>query len=202
MSNIVSSAIFCARNVDKTENGQIGRSAVAVGQGAKVVDYVTKLDNTVGKTAKTAVDALQTAAKSEGIFKFAGKAVDFASKNVNPLICVSSGIDVLMSDDKESAIVTNATAVGSMFGAEHLMKNHMDKIPKIKCLKGVSEKILKFSKETKGAGKLPAIINGTAFVVGSVVAYNAGEKFGKLLLGKNEEPKSEVQSAKCKEKNS
>jgi len=182
MSNPISSIIFCARNIDKAENqGKTGRWAVAVGQGKKVADYVTTLDNEIGKTSRTAVDALKTFAKSEKLLAYAGKAVDIASKNVNPLICVSSVIDVVNSDDKQSAIITNTAALGSMFAVEKVMKDHLDDIPKLECFKDFSEKILKYSKETPHMKGIPAIIHGVAFVAGSVLAYSIGEKLGKSV---------------------
>lgn len=187
MSNPVSSAIFCVRNIDKAETqSKPTRGYIAAGQGAKVIDYVAKLDNKVGKTAKTALEALQKVARNEKLVEYAGKAIDFASKNINPLICFSAGMDVLTSDDKESALVTNATALGAMFGVEHLMKKHLDEIPKMDFMKGISEKVMKFAKENKCEGKLPAILHGVAFVIGSCTAYSVGEKFGSLLLGKKE----------------
>lgn len=183
MSNIISSTIFCVRNVDKAENGKVGRWGVAVGQGKKVADYITTLDNKFGKGAKSAVDSLATFAKSEKLLQYAGKAIDFAAKNVNPLICVSAGIDVFNSDDKEAALVTNATALTSMFAVEKLMKKHLDEIPKMDCMKGIAKKVMQFEKENKCEGKISAIIHGVAFVVGSCTAYNVGDKFGHLLLG-------------------
>lgn len=191
MSNVVSSAIFCARNVDKAESqGKIGRWAVAAGQAKKVADHVASLDNIYGKHAKASIDALKTLSKSEKLLHYAGKAVDFASRNVNPLICVSAGIDVLSSDDKESALVTNGTALASMFAVEHLMKKHLSEIPKMECMKGITEKVLKFAGGSKAKGKIPSIIHGVAFVVGSCTAYGVGEKFGQLLVGKKAEQQS------------
>lgn len=181
---VTRSAIFGTRNIEKTEEGHIGKASVAAGQGAKVVDYICTLDNKVGKTTKTAVDALKKVAQNEKLLDYAGKAVNFAAKNINPLICASAGIDVFMSEYKESALVTNATALGAMFAAEHWMKNNLDKLPEKKELKGISEKVMKFARENKCEGKLPGIIHGVAFVVGSCTAYNVGNKFGNLLLGK------------------
>lgn len=186
MGNVVSSAIFCARSVDKAENnGQFGRWGVAAGQAKKVVDYVGTLDNQVGKTTKTAVDAMQTASKSEKLLQYGGKALDFAAKNVNPLICVSSGIDVLMADDKESALIKNTCAVGTMFAVENVMKNHLDDVVKIKGIDKIAQKVMKWAKTFKGGEKaVPAIVHGAAFVIGSCTAYNVGNKFGTLVANK------------------
>ncbi|MFA7658940.1 MAG: hypothetical protein WCY19_05865 [Candidatus Gastranaerophilaceae bacterium] len=184
MSNVISSAIFCARNVDKAEKqDKIGRWAVAAGQAKKVVDYVSTLDNEVGKGARTAVNALKTYSESEKLLSYAGKAIDFASRKVNPLICVSSGIDILRADDKDSALIKNAAALSSMFAVEHLMKNHLDDIPKIKGIDKIAERVMKFAAKYKIEGKLPAIIHGVAFVVGSCTAYSLGDKFGTMVAG-------------------
>jgi hypothetical protein len=185
MSNVISSAIFCARNVDKAENqDQIGRWAVVAGQGTKVVDHIKNLDNALGKGTKEAVDVFTKAAKNEKLLGYAGKALDIAAKHVNPLICISSGIDVLRADDKESALITNSVALASMFGVEHLMKKHMDKIPKMGFMKGVSEKVMKFATDNKCEKKLPAIIHGVVFVTGSCLAWAAGQNIGNILIGK------------------
>lgn len=188
MSNIVSSAIFCARNVNKAEcQDKVGRWAVAAGQGKKVVDYVRTLDNELGKSANSSVEALKTFSKSEKLLTYAGKAIDFASKNVNPLICVSSGIDILRADDKQSALITNAAALSSMFAVENLMKKHLDEIPKIKGIDKIAQKVMEFAKKYKCEGRLPAIIHGTVFVAGSVASYALGEKFGTLVANKAKE---------------
>lgn len=192
MSNVVSSMLFCARSFDKAETkaqaGQTGvagtRVLIATGQGSKVVDHVIKLDNEIGKTANTAVEALKTYSKSEKLLQYAGKAVDFAAKNVNPLICISAGVDVLTSDDKESTLIKNATGLSAMFAVEHLMKKHMDEIPKMKCMQGVTKKVMEFAAKHKMEGKLPSIIHGVAFVVGSCTAYSLGDKFGTMVANK------------------
>jgi hypothetical protein len=188
MSNVIASTIFCARSVDKAENeNKVGRWAIAAGQAKKVVDYVRTLDNDLGHGANEAVNLLKSHAKDEKIVEYAGKAVDFASKNVNTLICATSAWDVVNAKDKQTALLTNATALGTMFLVENHMKNHLDKIPKIKGVDKIAEKITKFSKETKYMKGLPAIIHGTAFVLGSCTAYNVGEKFGYLVAGKDKD---------------
>ena len=185
MGNVISSAIFCARSVDKAENnGQFGRWAVAAGQAKKVADYVVTLDNSIGKTTHTAVKALETASKGEKLLQYGGKALNFAAEHVNPLICVSSGIDVLMADDKESALIKNVCGLGAMFAVENTMKNHLDDVVKIKGIDKIAKKIMEFAKIHKCEKGLPAIVHGAAFVLGSCTAYNIGNKFGTLLANK------------------
>lgn len=198
MSNVVSSVIFCAKNVDKAENqDKVGRWAVAVGQAKKIFDYVSELDNTIGDDAKAASEALKDFSKNKPVVKYAEKAVNFASKNVNPLICLSSGIDVLNAKDKETAAITNVAALSTMFAVENQMKKHLDDIPKLKVVQKYFEKfkhsevgrkvindVEKYAKNNKWTKGVPALIHGTAFVVGSCTAYNIGDKFGTLVAPK------------------
>lgn len=193
MGNAVSSAVFCARRIGKAEKkSQEGQNGVALtnifvatGQGTKVVKYVAQLDNKVGKTAKTAVDALQMASKNEKLLQYGGKALNLAAEYVNPLICISAGVDVLTSEDKESALIKNASGLGAMFAVEHVMKNHLDDIVKIKGIDKIAEKVMKWAKTFKGGEKgVPAVVHGLAFVLGSCTAYNIGNKFGTLVANK------------------
>lgn len=180
----VRSTIFGERNIKKAETHHNPvPDLVAVGQGNRVLHSIAKLDGSLGKGARTAVDAMQKISKSDKLIEGAGKVVNFVSEKINPLIVVSAGYDVLQSDDKQSAIITNGTALSSMFAVEHLMKDHLDDIPKMKCMKGITEKVMKFAKENKCEGKLPSIIHGLAFVVGSCTSYSIGDKFGHLLIG-------------------
>lgn len=184
VSNIVSSGIFCYRNIGKTENGEIGRAPVAVGQANNILNSVMELDNAVGKGAKTAVDALKGVAQGSRALGYLGKGINFASKNVNPLICVSGGIKVLTSDDPASAMIQEAAALKAMFTCEKLMKANMDNVKNIGCVKGVATKFLNFCANTKGFGKLPMILKGVAFVGGSMLAYDVGHKFGTFVTDK------------------
>ena len=181
MSNVFSSAIFCARNVDKAENGDVGRIPVFIGQGKNVINSIMSLDNSIGKSAKSASDVFQKACKSEPILEYVGKGADFASKHVNSLICLSAGIKVYNSDDKVAAAIQQGTALTAMFAAEGYMKKHMDEVVKIKGVDKIAEKILTFSAKTPGFKPLPAIIKGVAFVIGSTTAFMLGEKVGKDL---------------------
>lgn len=187
----VRTGIFCGRNVEKTNEGHAGKALVCAGQAANLWDYVNKLDNKVGDFAKGATQTLNGLAKNNKLLEGAGKVVDFASKNVNLLIGVSAGIDVLNSDDKEKALVTNATALGSMFAVEGLMKKHLDSVHEMKGIKNIAEKLVKFEKNNHCEGKLQSIIKGVAFVVGSCTAYNVGSKFGELVIDKARGTKEE-----------
>lgn len=209
MSNAFSSALFCARNVNKVENGEYGRVPVFIGQGKNVINSIMELDNYIGKGAKTAVDAFNKVCKNDPVLKYVGKGAQLASEHVNSLICLSAGIKVATADDKLSAGIEQTAALGAMFTAESLMKKHMDELPKIKpFLAKQLEKAPGLKKYTDIALKkaaplfeklatykaLPAAVKGIAFVAGSATAFMVGEKVGKMITG-NDKPKKLEQLA-------
>ena len=103
-----STVLFFLRNGNRAQNGEGGRGFVAIGQGAKVVKQICEYDNIFGKSAKSAVNAFKTVAQNDKVFNGISKGVKFASENVNPLIVVSSGINVLTSEDKQSTVIAEA----------------------------------------------------------------------------------------------
>jgi len=123
----VASGIFAVRNADKTSNGEVGRSAVALGQTAGVIQEIAKYDGIAAKTARSAVSVFSDLAKQHKAFEYAGKVTQFAVNNVNPLICVSGGIKTAMSDDKVKTGITEVAALSTMFAGEEFIKNKYDK---------------------------------------------------------------------------
>lgn len=181
MSNVVSTALFCTKNFKKAEdNCDASRLIIAGSQLNSAVRNVSVFDHAIGKTAKTAVDAFESVAKHDKVVSALGKGVNFLSQHVNPIICVTSGIKVLNSDDKKSEAIKQTSALSSMFIVEHAMKKNFDNIREIKGMEKVADKFMKFAKNMKCEKTLPAIIHGIAFVAGSTLAYAAGEKFGTL----------------------
>lgn len=179
MSNLYSSLIFAFRNGEKTERGEIGRAPVMLGQAKNAMKSIMEFDNAIGTGAKTAVQALEVGAKSSKALNYALKGIDIASKNVNPLICVSGGIKVMMAEDKAKAAIEETASLAGMFAAEGLFKkcfnvHNNPKITTFKCLDGVNNAV-------KGLGKWGVVIKGVAFVATSITGYNAGQKFGKLI---------------------
>lgn len=189
-STLIRSTCFGIRNIDKTQQGHVGKAAVASGQIRNAIVEARKYDGFVGKTANTAVEVVKGFFKNEKVLAYAGKALNFAGDYVNPLICVSAGIDVALSDDKEKAFVENSMGLGVMFGVETLMKKHLDSVVKIKGIDTIAEKVMKFASTARGGKYIPAIAHGGAFVVGSCLAYAAGQNFGDVLLGKDKKAKT------------
>ena len=164
-TNAVSSLIFAFRNVDKTKNGEIGRAPVAMAQGVKVVqsalEKASVYNENIAKGTEAATKVVTELSKESKVVNGVVKATDWATKNVNPLICVSGGIKVLMSDDKPKAAIRETSAIATMFAGERAAKLALAKLP----IGGV-----------KGT-----IIKGLLFVGASIASYSIGEKLGNHL---------------------
>ena len=183
--------IFFYRNykkaTDDTENGEKARGTVAFAQGAKIVDGVIKYTDKPGKVGTKALNIFNEYAKQYKAIDYAGKAVNWATHNVNPLICISGGIKVLNSDDKVHTGITQVGALSGMFLGEGLMKLHMGKVineqnilklaNKFKDTKGLKN-ITQYILKSGNSNKLASIIKGLLFVSGSITSYNLGEKLG------------------------
>lgn len=192
-STLVRSAIFGVRNADKTEKGQFGRAPVTVIQLGDATAKVSKLDCVIGKTAQTAIDALKSVSNGGKYLEYAGKALDFAKPLVNPLLVVSAGVDVVRADDKQKAVVESGLALGFMFAVESWMKKHLDSVgknimdaaKKVKSLEPAVNELAEITTKTKYGKWIPGIVHGGTFVVGSCLAYSAGQKFGDILMGED-----------------
>ena len=188
MFSPVASAIFTIRNIDKTENGEIGRAPVALGQAVGVLGEISKYDNAIAVSAKNVLSVFSDLSKENRFMNYAGKFAKFASDNVNPLIALSGGVKVLMSDDKQSTAITEAAALSTMFGGEALVKKHYDKILNSTVIqnglkKAASTKYLKpifeFIESKKWGGATGAVIKGLLFFAGSMTSYEVGHAIGK-----------------------
>lgn len=178
----VPSGIFCWRNLQKVENGEVARGSVAFAQGAKIAQAVAQYNETVAKSTSSIFNNL---AKESKIIDCTGKAVKWATKNVNPLICASGAIKVVTSKDKIGTGITEVGALAGMFAGEGLMKLHLGKVfnennitniaKSVQNKKGLNS-ISKFLLKSDNAGKLAAILKGITFVCGSIASYNLGQK--------------------------
>ncbi len=183
----VPSGIFCWRNIQKVENGEKARGTVAFAQGAKIAEAVSKYDGTVGKRTADAINFYNKCAEKSKILDYTGKAVKWATKNVNPLICASSVVKVGLSDDKPNAIVTETGALAGMFAGEGLMKAEMGKLINPENITKVAQKmentkplksVAKYLLKAGNASNASAVIKGIAFVCGSIASYSVGQKLG------------------------
>lgn len=195
MYSVAASSFFALRNADKTKNqeGEIGRSVVAVGQAAGVVQEIAKLDGIVANGARSALSVFSDLAKDNKAFKYAGKATQFAINNVNPLICVSGVIKTSLSDDKVKTGVTEAAALSSMFVWEGCTKEYYENIVNSDKCKSLIESasknrflkpVFEFIEKHKLQGKVGSGIKALTFVAASMTGYTIGEKYGGNLADK------------------
>ena len=115
MYSAVATGIFSVRNANRTTNGEIGRLPVAVGQTAGIVAESMRYNNIFSNTIKKAANVCKEVAESDKVFKGITKAVNFAKNNVNPLIVCSSGLNVLLANDKQSAVISETGNLSAMF---------------------------------------------------------------------------------------
>ncbi len=191
MFSPVASGIFAFRNVGKTENGEIGRAPVAVGQFAGVIKEIGKYDKTIAMGTKNAMQILHDIAGDSRALRYAGKTVDFLSSHINPLICASSVVKVAMSDDKEKTFKEEAGSLAFMFAGETLIAKNYDKIANSKTVTNTIDKMSKSSlfkpmfktiAKNNWGGKIGAIIKGLSFVTVSIGSSCIGLDLTKSLL--------------------
>lgn len=191
MFSAVASGIFAYRNADKVQNGEIGRSAVTLGQTAGLVQEVAKYDGIAANTARSALSVFSDLAKQNKAFEYAGKATQFAVNNVNPLICASGVIKTAMSDDKIGTGITEVAALSAMFAGEGMIKKYYDNVASSntvqKTIENMSENralkpIFDYLEKHNLKGKTAAIIKGLLFVAGSMTSYSVGQELSKPLV--------------------
>jgi len=137
------------------------------------------------------LNVFQDIAGESKAMKCAGKAVEFFSNNINPLICVSSVIKVANAEDKELVFREELGSLGCMFAGEAFVAKNYDKIANSKTVTDAIEKLSKtktFSPMFKEiakrnwGGKIGSIIKGLAFVTGSIGSSCIGLELTKSLL--------------------
>lgn len=181
----VPSSVFLYNNIKKVENGEKARGTVVFAQGAKIAEAVAKYHDNTAKSASEAFNIFGKYAETNRVLNAAGKGVNWATHNVNPLICVSAAYKTLTSDDKVHTGITQLGAISGMFLGEGLMKQNMGKFINEENVVKLAEKV----KDVKGfrtianailngchGGKVASIIKGVAFVCASMTSYDLGQK--------------------------
>lgn len=192
MFSPVSSTIFAFRNVDKTSNGDLGRAPVAAGQITSIFKEIAKYDKAIAIGAKNSMDIARDIIGKDTL-KTTGKVLDFFSRNVNPLICVSSGIKVLTADDKDKdkVLLEEGGMLGAMFAAEHTVSKNYDKVVNSETVqktiqKASESKIFKPVFETiakhNWGSKVGTIVKGVTFATASIGCSTAGRNIMQSLL--------------------
>lgn len=188
MFSPIASSYFAVKNVDKTQHGEVGRSTVALGQAAGLVEDAAKGNSIFSGAARSVLSGCSSLAQDNKAFKYAGKAVKFAADNVNPLICVSSVIKTGMSDDKVGTGITEVGALSAMFAGEGFVKQHYDKAINSKTCKDMLAKaskskylkpVFEYLEKHNLKGSAGTVVKGLVFVTASMSSYAAGQHIGK-----------------------
>lgn len=186
----VPSSVFLYNNIKKVENGETARGTVVFAQGAKIAEAVAKYHRDTAKNASEAFNIFGKYADKSKVLDAAGKGVNWATHNVNPLICLSSVYKVATSDDKVHTGITQLGAISGMFLGEGLTKQNMGKFineenvtqlaqkaKNINGLKSIAEFVLKAG----NSSKIASILKGVVFVCASMTSYDLGQKLATNL---------------------
>lgn len=211
---IASSTIFACRRINRgldamDDNPFFGTANFAIAGGqtlkgvkaAKDLTYTTKMPSAAESitASSTALKGLSTSSK---FLQFIGKTLNFISNNINPLICVASGIKVLGSDDKADAAVREILGDSTMFLFEGVTKR-MIGMPIYKSVNGVMKSTPRqanpfFEKQVQAiddllretalfknvsSSSMHGALKGLIFVLASIAGYKVGNKIADLLIG-------------------
>lgn len=214
----VSNAIFAPRRLNKGTAAMdtdpiygFMNYNIAVAQTSKGIRAIKDLSEPVETSAKDAIkaaNAVQETAKAGKFAKTAIKVIDFTADHINPIICVTSGVKVLNSDDKADTLLREGISLGTMFGAEKAAKEVLgmpyykknkatgkrERVPRealyhknpfaekqAQAFKDLCETKKLFNKVS--LKPLPGVAKGLLFVGASIGGFTVGDKLGDLILG-------------------
>lgn len=137
MPSITSSGIFSSRRANSgadafaANNPLIGAMNLDIAGGqvlnaAKGVSNIAK--ESKGEIAKDIVSAeksIKSMVKGGKVANGIGKVLSFTADNINGLICATSAVKVLCSDDKTDTAVREGLALGTMFASERAAKSFL-----------------------------------------------------------------------------
>ena len=213
-SNAVFSARRASRGIDSASENPVYAAMnmdIAAGQVLKGSRAVKALDiaangvnNSVTHSASEGIKNLSQANK---FVNGASKVINFTADNINPVICLTSGIKVLGSDDKVDTAARESLALTTMFAAEAGAKKLLG-MPITKKIDGKNvtftraglyeknpflkrkvEEFCKYCNKTRlfnnkiSLKYLPGATKGLGFVTTSILGYKAGVAGGNVLLG-------------------
>lgn len=183
VASIFQNGLFGGRNFilgsDASQNNQV-RLLVSAGQAANLLREGKNCTNSIFQKASTKIlDGCNRLAQNDLVLNKVGKVVDFASKNINKLIVVASGVKVLTAEDKQTELISQSGNVAGMFLVEGWMKNNLSK----------------YIDKLPLPAKLKPIVEGIVFVIGSItgstICYKAAKVAALKLKAVNEEYKTQ-----------
>ena len=167
---MVKSAIFGVRNADKIINkNDTGRIFADVGQFTNAAKATAELNNKLGKGASSALSAMKKISDGNKVLTACGKGVNWASKNVNPLLIGAAGYRVVKAKNKEVALKKEICGMSSMFMTEYAIKEFFNSSTFKTWKNQINNKTLK---------NIIGILEGVLFVAGSIAGSTAGYKVG------------------------
>ena len=167
VAGIIQNGLFGGRNyllgtnvLAPDQNNQV-RLLVSAGQATNLVKEGAHCGNSIfEKASNSIIDTCDTLAKNDKLLGKVAKIVDFASKNINNLIVVASGLKVVTAEDKQSEIIAQTGNIAGMFAVEGWMKKNL----------------AKYINKLPINSKLKPILEGIVFVLGSItgstICYN------------------------------
>ena len=214
MPSITSGTIFSSRRANNGLNAENPFVAamnldIAGGQITNAAKGVTNIakeyKNSFANGLVSAEQSIKNLAKGDKILRGCGKVLNFTANNINPLICATGGVNVLVADDKMDEAARQGLALSTMFGCEAGAKRviglpYTEKVNGKKmtfkreglykknpflekqatALKDYCETTKVFNKSLKFA---PACLKGLGFALASIFGYKLGDKVGNMMLG-------------------
>ncbi len=210
-SNAIISARRASRGVEAMDENplyglaNIDLAAAQVLKGGRAAKALAVATNeSMNIAVNGAAETIKAATATNKFLKGVGKVINFTADNINPIICVTSGIKVLGSEDKVDTTAREILNLSCMFGAESLAKNFVglpystkENNKRVILKREGSYKKLFTTKQldaiqdlcaTKKCLKyLPGVAKGLFFVGASIGGYKLGEFIGDKLLGKQKQ---------------
>lgn len=214
MPSITSGTIFSSRRANNGLNAENPFVAamnldIAGGQITNAAKGVTNIakeyKNPLAEGVVSAEQSIRNLAKGDKILRGCGKVLKFTANNINPLICATGGVNVLVADDKMDEAARQGLALSTMFGCEAAAKRviglpYTEKVNGKKvafkreglykknpflekqatALKDYCETTKVFNKSIKFA---PGCLKGLGFALASIFGYKLGDKVGNMMLG-------------------
>lgn len=168
-------------------------------KGAQAAHTVAKSMTPVTEAAAVSLgNVVRTASETSKFIKGTGTVLSAVSNNINPFICLTSGVKVLGAKDKKDAAAREAINLPLMFAFEGATKHILGMGEKeglyknIPFLKNTAEMFTNYCKNNKLFGKIPMtfapqIAQGLIFAGMSIAGYKTGVAIGNALLGKEED---------------
>lgn len=208
-TNAVFSVRRASKGVDSMQDNPfygIMNMDIAAGQTIKGLTAMGALAGTEFEGAK---QWIKNTSQSSKAFSNVAKVLNFTSNNINPIICATSGIKVLGSDDKIDTAARESLALGTMFlfegtakkvlGMPKMVKNPETGKKEAQHVEGLYKKLFKEKQieaikeycSTKKALKyLPGTAKGLGFVAASIGGYKLGNLMAEYALGKEKEKRA------------